>query len=182
MPRHTLLIHPGGHDTPKDLTDSTPVSDKNVVYVFRFFDPVQFTTQWLPGSPIQEQDKVTLPYPATASSIVSSLANLSDEAKDWAMTYAKERWSSDLMTEKLRPIGDWASKRRVRVVCDAFGVSQKVAPEDRSRYFSDLRKSFEAIRVGWCVTQYVGPYGLFSGSPGNRHADSGVLPALGKSG
>ena len=182
MPRHTLIVRAGGKDGPNDLLAFPPLDDRNLVYAFQYFEPTSFTGQWLADSPLQEADKVTLPYPATVGDIVPLISNLSDSQKDWAMQYGRERWDSTKLSETMRPIGDWSRSQKVRVLCDGFGVSQKVTASNRAKYFQDLKGALNDAGIGWTLSEYVGARGVYSGAPGVRSADSGVLAALGLSG
>jgi hypothetical protein len=182
LPRHTIIVRAAGKDGPADLTQLPALNDRNVVYAFQFFDPESFTNQCLPGSPIQESDKVTLPYPSSAAVIVPVISGLADSQKDWAMRYAREQWNLDKLTDMIHPVGDWARSKKVRVICDAFGVSQKVAAADRAKYLQDVKSALVDAGIGWTLSEYVGDRGIYSGVPSLRVADSGILGALGLGG
>jgi hypothetical protein len=182
LPRHTLVVRAGGKDTAAELTQSTPLTDRNVVYAFQFFEPETFTNQWLPGSKLQESDNVTLPYPSNLTTIIPIVGKLDDIQKDWAVQYAREQWDALKLTDRIQPVGEWARSKRVRVICDSFGVSQKVNALDRAKYLQDLKSVFGDAGIAWTLSEYVGPRGIFSGAPGVRQADKGVISALGLSG
>ena len=182
MPRHTLIVRAAGKDGPADLTSMMPLQDRNLVYAFQFGEPAAFLTQCLPGSPIQEDDRVTLPYPATVANVVEMLAGLSDEQKDWAMKYAHEEWNAVKISDLIHPVGDWSRSKKVRVICDSFGVSQKVRLSDRQTYLQDVNKALTDAGLGWTLSEYVGPRGVFTGQPGLRVPDPGLLGSIGLNG
>lgn len=182
MPRHTLIVRAAGKDEPADILKMTPLADKNLVYAFQFTEPQAFLSQCLPGSPIQEDDKVTLPYPATAGTVVPLIAGLSDSQKDWAMQYAQQDWNADKIGDLIHPVGDWGRSKKVRVICDSFGVSEKVALTDRQKYLTDVKAALTDAGLGWAVSEYVGPRGIFTGQPSLRVPDSGILSSIGLNG
>jgi hypothetical protein len=179
LPRHTLIVRAGDQDGPADLMKAELCTDRNVVYAFQFLQPEAFINQCLPGSQLKEDDNVNLPYPANASAVVPLIAGHSDAQKDWAMHYAREEWNGGKVTDLLHPVGDWARSKKVRVICDGFGVSQKVAVGFRAQYLQDVKTALTDAGIGWTLSEYVGTKGIFTGTPGLRTADMGVLNALG---
>jgi hypothetical protein len=182
LPRHTLLVAYAGPTAVDDIVKSKPLPEKNLVYGFRFFEPEIFTSQCLEGALIQQRDRLALPYGLTTSDAIGLLSGAEDRLKDPVMEYARGRWNYDAIEKRLRPVGEWARSNRVWIMAESFGVSQKVSTNDRGSYLKDVRTALSADGIGWCLDEYVGPYGIYAGASGNRQADSGVLSALGLSG
>ena len=81
---------------------------------------------------------------------------------------------------EIEQVAAWASKHKVRVTCNEFGVYRVLAePGDRTKWITDVRAALERHRIGWTMWDYAGDFGLVSGQPGTRVVDAAVLSALG---
>ena len=82
---------------------------------------------------------------------------------------------------RVRPA--WAAQYHVPVFCGEFGVYRNVAPPDRLRWISDVRRTLESLGIGWSMWDYETDFGLVTFSePSWRRGvrvDTDCLAALG---
>jgi len=167
------------------LLELKPLTDRNLVYSFHWYDPFTFTHQgatW--GGPIQAELS-GIPYPSGPAAVAGVAAAAEDpKARAQIIRYGSETWDEARVRAGLARAAAWAAANRVPVFCGEFGVYRKVVPpSDRLRWISDVRRSLESLGTGWCMWDYETDFGLVTyAEPGWRRGiqvDSGCLAALG---
>lgn len=181
-PSHTVLVTSPPASSREALVAMPLVDDPNVVYVFHFYDPFVFTQQ---GATWTSLDWIAalrgVPYPAyLASAMVGSIPDAAGRAQ--VQQYIGERWDAGKIDEAIGSVANWARAHGVRAVMNEFGVYKRSAPSDsRLRWLRDVRAAAERHGIGWTMWDYLADgFGLVVQDEGGaRHADPGVLAALG---
>ncbi|HUX37723.1 MAG TPA: cellulase family glycosylhydrolase [Rectinemataceae bacterium] len=167
------------------LLELEPLADRDVVYSFHFYEPMTFTHQgasW--AGPIQGK-LAGIPYPSSPDEAIRIAAGLPDvAAKRQVLSYGGQSWDEARIREELSRVADWGHAHLVPVFCGEFGVYRRVAPPvDRLRWIADVRKSLEALGIGWSMWEYEGDFGIVGYSePRWRRGiqvDAACLSALG---
>ena len=120
------------------------------------------------------------PYPSSPEAVARVLDALPDDAARTLMTkYGKENWNADKLEEMIAEGAAWAQKHGVHLTCNEFGVYRKAPAADRNRCIEDTRKALEKHHFGWTMWDYATEFGVATGEPGQRVADTDTLKALG---
>ena len=187
-PKHTIVAASnlranGGWDPIGGFVAGRPVEDRNVIYDFHFYDPVQFTHQGAGWMTWQVKEYRNLPYPSTPENIRPHLAGMTTPgARAYAVLYGRERWNKDRLEKQILRAIEWGRKHQVPVLCGEFGVYRRHAPEaDRLRYLQDVREVLEKHGLGWAMWEYLGDFGVVVDKDGKRVVDENTAQALGLS-
>jgi aryl-phospho-beta-D-glucosidase BglC (GH1 family) len=180
-PTHTLILTGDQWGGIDGLVRTTPVSDRNVVYSFHFYEPMTFTHQgatW--GSPTWK-DLRGLPYPSSEAEVSEALKQITDpKAQSEAKWYAGAKIDRAKLAGRIDVAVNWARKHNVALYCGEFGVYAKEAPrQSRLNWITDVRSILNDRRIAWSMWDYSGGFALAKGEPGARSMDRQVLEALG---
>ncbi|HET6430110.1 MAG TPA: cellulase family glycosylhydrolase [Phycisphaerae bacterium] len=185
-PRHTIIAASnlragGGWNPVAGFVAGAPVRDRNVVYDFHFYDPVQFTHQGATWMTWQVKFYRDLPYPSSPEAVRPHLAGIGNSgARAFADLYGRERWSRDRLQQRIGLAVAWGRKHKVPILCGEFGVYRPNAPDaDRLRYLRDVREVLEGHGIGWAMWEYCGDFGLVTIKDGRRVLDRQTARALG---
>ncbi len=181
-PKHTIIVTSNRWSGVDELAKFTPLSDRNVVYNFHFYEPMAETHQgasWTGGG---EKELSGVVYPVDPASKGAQLAALSDPAARKVLeAYNGSRaW----IATRLAVAIDWGSAHGVPLTCNEFGVYTRVSPPDsRYRWIRDVRELCEAQGVGWAMWDYAGGFQVANtDAQGARSLDPRCLAALGLKG
>lgn len=131
----TRLIILGGEDwsSIRSLSSNISAPDKNIIYTYHYYDPFKFTHQKAPW--------------------------LGD-----AMPKATRSWKAE---DKALVDHDAKAARAFRdavgspVFVGEFGAYEKVKQKDRLAYAKDVRESFEANGLPWCLWSFSNTFALY---------------------
>ncbi len=167
------------------LLELKPLADRNVVYSFHSYDPFTFTHQGAEWAGPLQAELAGIPYPSTPAAVQAPAAALPDpRARDQVLRYGDESWNEERVRTGLSRAAEWASAHRVPVFCGEFGAYRKSSAEtDRLAWIGDVRRSLEALNIGWCMWDYETDFGIVTFSePSWRRGiqvDADYLSALG---
>jgi endoglucanase len=160
-PLHTLALGGprwGGLDGLELLA---PVSDKNVVYSFHFYEPFAFTHQ---GATWAGPDVITLrnvPYPYVKSQCdAAALAQEDEAARSKVRAYCDEHWDAAKIGSSLSRASTWGKKYGVPVWMGEFGAICTAPRDARSAWLRDTRLAAEALAIPWTLWGYDDCFGL----------------------
>lgn len=183
-PRHTLIagynLKSGKDewDSVKALTLIPVGEDKNVIYNFHYYEPMDLTHQgagwaWKFGA------LKGVPYPSSPEAVKPLLAGITDNELQWSLrNYGEKRWNKQRIESAMGQAAEWAKKNGALVTCNEFGVYRQVAPpEARKAWTKDVRESLEKFGMGWTVWE--GDFGFYRREGGRIVADEPILEALG---
>jgi aryl-phospho-beta-D-glucosidase BglC (GH1 family) len=183
-PRHTIIAGYNQRaskdewDAIKGLTLFPPVEDKNVIYNFHDYEPMEITHQgaswaWKYGQ------LSGVPYPVTAENIQPVLAKTTDKSLLWNLNkLGKDPWNREKIESRIGMVAAWAKQRGVVVTCNEFGVYDRVAsPEARAAWTRDMREVLEKHGIGWTIWEE--QFGIMQHKGGRLVMDEPILKALG---
>ncbi|MBS1370476.1 MAG: cellulase family glycosylhydrolase [Lentisphaeria bacterium] len=181
-PEHTLIVTGKEWSNIDDLLVLKPLSDRNIVYNFHFYEPGVFTHQGAGWSYPPWAKVRGVPYPVTPEILKASGASAGDESGRKALEqYARERWNAAKIASRIEKMAAWGRKHSVPLTCNEFGVYIRYAPAaDRLRYLSDTRRALEKAGIGWTMWDYAENFRLVKPREGGRvDFDDGLSEALG---
>ncbi len=179
-PRHTLVVEGHAYSGIDELLAFEPLALPNLVYSFHFYEPHNFTHQGATWSwPMLTQFKY-LPYPSSPETVAPLLEAASDDARPHIAWYGEQRWDRARIEARLDLVRDWAKAKDVALWCGEFGASRLASqPEARRAWLADVHSALEARGIAWSLFDYVGHFGLVSGTAGARQLDTLDAAALG---
>jgi endoglucanase len=167
-PEHTIIATGPNWGGVDGLRKLTPLSDRNIVYSFHFYDPFTFTHQgatWAGRVPPLLKD---IPYPSSPEAVADALSRSTDpEARGWVEGYGRQRWNRERLKNRLAEALAWGKEHAVPLYCGEFGVYPLVAPPDsRRRWFRDFASVLKESGVGYSVWGWDDGFGF-----GRRYKD-----------
>jgi len=136
-----------------ELVTREPFADQNVIYVVHVYDPFIFTHQGASWANMASTHDIPYPYePARWSEYFSELG-FGTSMPTWILSAARNYYRTGnkaTLRNRLVAAKRWAVTHQVPVICNEFGAYPARAPlEDRVRYLTDMRESFEELEIPW---------------------------------
>jgi len=171
FPDNPMVVTAGPDGGPWNLERMQAYDDKNIIYDFHFYQPMQFThhgADWL--SSYKPGDKsVRITYPVTLKSQM-------DESNPRVKDYMATNWNRLRLSAYIDKATAWAKENNAKIACLEFGVFRPYVDSDsRAHWLADMRFLLERDHIPWAMWEYRGGFGLLSdeGAP-----DESVLKAL----
>jgi endoglucanase len=180
-PKHTLIATGDEWGSIDGLDRLTPLTDRNVVYSFHFYDPHCFTHQgasW--GFPPWKHMK-GVPWPMTRESIAPVLAAIEDPQARAALEWeTREPWDLARLRRRMNQAAVWGERHEVPILCGEYGVFAEFASrEARLAWLRDVTAAFRTYGITSAMWDYCGGFRLATGAPGERVLDAEVAEAIG---
>ncbi len=189
-PTHTVLLTGHQGSSIEGLQRLRPVADPAAVYVFHYYAPYLFTHQgahWMETRYTTAGLHRDVRYPASLQAgRPLQLSQPHPRAADELQRYVAEGWASERIHRELSVAAQWARGHGVPVVCNEFGVLRAAAePGSRYRWIGDVRRSLEALGIGWTLWDYGHIFGITdqagtSPTVASRRIEPQALSALGR--
>jgi endoglucanase len=185
-PQHLVLMGGAQGGSFQGLKDLPLVEDPAVAYTVHFYDPFFFTHQGVPWLDAQHTAAMAwqqLRYPVPMAQLAPpKRVREHPKAQLELSQYLKENWDARRIEEALSPVGRWAKKLGVRVLCTEFGVFREgVDSGSRYRWLHDVRTALQIHGMGWTVWDYAHHFAISQkpGEGGVRALDTLATKALG---
>ncbi len=185
-PQHTIIAAGGNYSDVPDLLSMTPLSDTNVIYNFRFYDPHTFTHQGATWGINYWHFESQLAYPSNMENAEKVAATEPDAVNRLQiLRYGLDHWDANRIAIEIGQAAEWAKHWNVPLTCNEFGAYRKSSnPEDRARWLRDVRTSLEHDGIGWNMWDFGGRdngggFGVVNGENGHNTPDETTLHALG---
>ncbi len=182
VPTHTFIVTGNEWGGINGLTKLSPLTDRNLIYSFHFYDPFQFTHQgatWAGPDVVELRD---IPYPATPERCKPMLDKITDPAKKSMLrNYCYSYWTASKLKNKLSEAADWGKKNNVPLWMGEFGVFCPYSPTaDRAQWIKDISVSAQSLNIGWAIWGYDECFGMQRKlKDGKIVLDNAVVQALG---
>ncbi len=153
-----------------------------MIYNFHDYDPHEFTHQGASWGPVYWTEEKAIPYPSDEAVMADRLKQISDQAARYRVKgYWLDHWDEHRIRLMIDSAAEWAGANHVPLICNEFGVYQKVAePADRLRWIHDMRTALEADGIGWAMWDYHNGFGVaVKDKDGKSVVDPGTVEALG---
>jgi endoglucanase len=186
LPVTTFIVGPAPYQRVEALAAWRPLSDRNVVYAFHYYDPTPFTHQglnWDAADPLSRLEGVPFPAkrndPAMAR-LLEGLRGRGDAELASSIDRALEQpWSRQTIDAQFTALADWSRRNDAPVILNEFGVLRFKAPRAaRLDWLKAVRESAQANGFGWAHWEYNQGFGLLdeAGRP-DRPLIEALLPA-----
>ncbi len=129
---HTIVIEPPGWGWPYGFEHMRPTGDKNTVYSFHFYGPMDFTHQ-RNGGMLKATEKQWL-------------------EREYPGHIQGEFWDRATIRRHLQPSLDWRDKYGVRLWCGEFGCTRWAVGADQ--WTRDMISIVEEEKLGWSWYAY----------------------------
>jgi endoglucanase len=160
--KHTLIVGFTEWNGRKQMIESKPFADSNIIYTFHYYDPFLFTHQgatWVGVNGIE--DIKFLPFPANENKIITP-----DKAKgQWTEGLIKsyrEDSKADKMFKDLKAAKDWSTKNNVPIFLGEFGSFGSTANlEDRCRHAEVVYSATGKLNIPNAWWEWDGGFNMF---------------------
>jgi endoglucanase len=161
-PRHTLIVGFTEWNSRKQLVESKPFADNNIIYTFHYYDPFIFTHQGATWAGDGLKDLRNLPFPYTKDRKI----NVPDSAKATYVRNQIENYVNDSKTEKmfadLKAAKDWSVKNKVPIFLGEFGsYNQFSSIEDRCRHAETVYSLLGKLQIPNAWWEWDGGFNMF---------------------
>lgn len=146
-PNHTLIVGFHEWNGRKQMIESQPFEDPNIIYTFHYYDPFVFTHQGATWTGPGLKNVANVPFPSDGNKI-----NIPDEAKGNWVGAGINTYSEDAKAEKmfadLKAAKDWSKKHSVPIFMGEFGsFGQFAKTEDRCRHAETVYSSLGKLDI-----------------------------------
>ena len=127
-PDTLILVGSYHNNCAAAVKDLNAPADKNVVYNFHCYDPLEFTHQgayWVPWLPREKR-----------------------------LTYEEAQIPEDYFEQQFAPALETAKKYGAMLYCGEYGVIDLVSPEDTVKWFRHIHSTFEKYGIARCAWSY----------------------------
>jgi len=136
-----------------ELVLREPFTDDNIIYVFHYYEPFEFTHQGASWTNQETTHGIPWPYSPDRWSEYSADLGYRNSMDQWHFDglarYYQEgngNWLYNSMTE----VKQWAIDHNVPVICNEFGAYDRVTLKaDLVRYCADVVAAFEDLEIPW---------------------------------
>ena len=135
------------------LSNRTPLSDGNVIYVFHDYEPFIFTHQGASWANMGSTHDLPYPYTAERWSQYFGDLGFTSAMDGWILAAARDYYRTGNRTHTRNQMVQakrWAVTNNVPVICNEFGAYDRTSRlEDRARYLADVASIFEELDIPW---------------------------------
>ncbi len=133
-PKHTLIVGFHEWNGRKQMIESQPFEDSNIIYTFHYYDPFVFTHQGASWVGFGVQDLRNIPFPANGKENKTPDGSKGSWVEGNINAYAEDS-KAEKMFADLKAAKDWSIKNKVPIFLGEFGsFGQFSTIEDRCRH------------------------------------------------
>jgi len=164
-PKNTIIVKGYDWDSADSLIKTKALPDKNLVYSFHFYEPMEFTHQgvdWWGGSPPSPIEGMRqIPYPPDAQRCKQALAASLPSSASAIQAYC-DSYNPQNTLQKFARVAQWAKSQGVPLYLGEFGVYIRYSPlSDRARWIHDTEAAAEKFGISWARWDYNGNFAMF---------------------
>lgn len=183
---HNLLLLSGIHGSDVDALERTAtVVDRNVCYVFHFYDPQLVThmgADWDPYPDRAQGMMRGLVYPAsdmTPAKVELKPAARVNVVSEAVRRYLNEGWNYDRIVDRIGIAREWAVMHQTCVQATEFGILRGTLETDsRLRWMGDVRRAMEYANIGWTIWDYADLFGVANTTGAVEHVNPATTAVL----
>ncbi|WP_407457964.1 cellulase family glycosylhydrolase [Fibrobacter sp.] len=178
---HTILFGDAEWYSIKLLTQRTPFTDNNIVYVIHNYEPFVFTHQGGSWTDYATIKNIPFPYDPAKWSKVSGdfgvVKGSPTSVKNAVRNYYKNGSKEAIMKQMLKA-KKWAAENNVPVIINEFGALNLTSTaESRLNYLTAVREICDTLQIPWTHWGYTGGFSLFEGDLKGTKLIDGVAEA-----
>lgn len=171
-PQHTILatgpVWGGIYGILRDgqQNEMQPLSDRNIIYQFHYYEPFPFTHQGASWDQALSQLH-NIPYPATPQQIQQIIHSTNNQdVRDLLSPFLATGWNATTIRNQFGQMADWGQRHDVPIFLGEFGAVNDAPKTDRLTYLADVVAAANAYDFGWALWSYDEYMGL------DRHLDA----------
>lgn len=150
---HTLIFGDVEWYGITPLTRREPLSDKNVIYAFHYYEPFIFTHQGASWANMASSHDIPYPYTKDRWTEYSTEFGFTQFTDSWILDQARSYYqvgNRATIRNRIYEARHWGVDHNLPVICNEFGVYDRTSRlEDRTRYYTDLIGIFEEFGIPW---------------------------------
>lgn len=161
-PERYIVIGSNEWQTPRMFPFlRVPENDKRIILAFHYYEPLFITHYSAYWTSFKDYaGPVVYPGKSIPDSIADELKKTDDELLLKRLNESNRYYDKSVLAADLQPVFDKAKEYGLQVVCTEFGAYNKIDPELRKRYYSDIMAVFKENNVSWSIWDLKGDFGL----------------------
>ncbi|MBN2526496.1 MAG: cellulase family glycosylhydrolase [Deltaproteobacteria bacterium] len=152
---HTILFGDVQWYSHYELINREPFADNNIIYVFHFYEPFEFTHQGANWTGQESTHGIPWPYSPLRWSEYSADLGYNNTMEQWhfdGLSRYHQEANANWLYNSMIDVKQWAIENDVAVICNEFGAYDRTSlKEDRVRYYTDLVAAFEDLEIPWQI-------------------------------
>lgn len=160
--KHTLIVGFEEWNGRKQMIDSKPFEDKNIIYTFHYYDPFLFTHQGATWAGVGGIEEIKfLPFPAKDENIKTPGKAKGQWTENLIKAYGQDS-QSEKMLKDLKAAKDWSTKNNVPIFLGEFGSYRQFSSiEDRCRHAETVYSALAKLDIPNAWWEWDGGFNMF---------------------
>lgn len=160
--KHTLIVGFHEWNGRKELTESKPFADPNIIYTFHYYDPFVFTHQGATWAGSGLKDLRTVPFPYSADNKIKVPDSAKGTYIEQQIAGYKTNSDPEKMYADLKAAKDWSVQNKVPVFVGEFGsYDQYSTMEDRCRHATAVYSALGKLGLPNAWWEWDGGFNMF---------------------
>ena len=161
-PKHTLIVGFQEWNGRKQMIESKPIADPNIIYTFHYYDPFIFTHQGATWAGEGLPDLKYVPFPWSKNIKIETPASAKGKwVGNQIDSYQKDS-KAEKMFADLKAAKDWSTKNKVPIFLGEFGsYNLKPTMDDRCRHAATVYKALGNLNISGAWWEWDGGFTMF---------------------
>jgi endoglucanase len=161
-PKHTLVVGFHEWNGRKEMIDSKPFADPNIIYTFHYYAPFVFTHQGAGWAGDSMKDLREIPFPYSSKKEIKVPSSAKGTWTENQINDYKRDSDPKYMYGELKAAKDWSIKNKVPIFLGEFGSFGQYAPmEDRCRHAEAVFSAVGKLSIPAAWWEWDGGFNMF---------------------
>ena len=161
-PHHTLIVGFHEWNGRKEMIESQPFKDPNIIYTFHYYAPFIFTHQGATWAGVGMKDLRGIGFPYSSEKKISIPASAKGTWVEGMIGDYKRDSDPDYMYRELKAAKDWSLKNKVPIFLGEFGSYDQYSPmEDRCRHAAAVYSALGKLEIPNAWWKWDGGFNMF---------------------
>jgi endoglucanase len=150
------IVIGGNHfNAASELANIQPIDDPNILYTFHFYEPLLFTHQKAPWSPVNRYHNTSVDYPGRVTGLEELFSDHPEQRPSYE-SFIGLHMDESLLRQYLQPVLDFIQATGYVPYCGEYGVYEAAAPASRINWHRDFVGLLRQHGIGKAVWSYKG--------------------------
>jgi endoglucanase len=150
------IVIGGNHfNAASELANIRLLNDPNIVYTFHFYEPILFTHQKAPWSPVNRFHNTSVEYPGTVPGLEKLFASHPEQRPGYEH-FIGLQMDENLLRQYLQPVLDFIQTSGHVPYCGEYGVIETASESSRLNWHRDFIGLLRQHGIGRAIWSYKG--------------------------
>jgi endoglucanase len=162
-PKHTLIVGFEEWNGRKQMIQSKPFADPNIIYTFHYYDPFVFTHQGATWAGDGLSDVKYVPFPWLKTRKIETPSTAKGKWVEGMINAYEKDSNAAKMFADLKEAKDWSVKNKVPIFLGEFGsYNLKPTIEDRCRHAETIYSALGKLDIPSAWWEWDGGFSMFA--------------------